>query len=87
MEKEYYILKCEYLEESRKELNRKIDNQRKQLFNLNKAYNKLADTKNIQQHNLDILFENGLINGETYLKHTVKDIVKLCPDIDFEKLK
>ena len=41
MEKEYYILKCECLEESRKELNRKIDNQRKQLFNLNKAYNKL----------------------------------------------
>ena len=41
MEKEYYIFKCECLEESRKELNRKIDNQRKQLFNLNKAYNKL----------------------------------------------
>ena len=41
MEKEYYILKCECLEESRKELNRKIDNQRKQLFNLNKACNKL----------------------------------------------
>ncbi len=40
MEKEYYIFKCECLEESRKELNRKIDNQRKQLFNLNKAYNK-----------------------------------------------
>ena len=40
MEKEYYILKCECLEESRKELNRKIDNQRQQLFNLNKAYNK-----------------------------------------------
>ena len=41
MEKEYYILKCECLEESRKELNKKIDNQKKQLFNLNKAYNKL----------------------------------------------
>jgi len=41
MEKEYYILKCECLEKSRKELNRKIDNQRNQLFNLNKAYNKL----------------------------------------------
>lgn len=41
MEKEYYILKCECLEESRKELNGKIDNQRKELFNLNKAYNKL----------------------------------------------
>lgn len=41
MEKEYYILKCECLEESRKELNKKIDNQRKELFNLNMAYNKL----------------------------------------------
>ena len=40
MEKEYYILKCECLEESRRELNIKIDNQRQQLFNLNKAYNK-----------------------------------------------
>lgn len=40
MEKEYYILKCECLEQSRKELNRKINNQRQQLFNLNKAYNK-----------------------------------------------
>lgn len=41
MEKEYYILKCECLEESRKRLNMKIDNQRKELFNLNKAYNKI----------------------------------------------
>lgn len=41
MGKEYYILKCECLEESRKELNQKIDNQRRELFNLNMAYNKL----------------------------------------------
>ncbi len=45
IERKYYVLKCKYLEVIIKELNKKIDNQRRELFNLNKAYNKVNKGK------------------------------------------